>query len=92
MTRGTVPSVGLSEDGPAQNSFISEERLHQIRKSSLARIFCDNSDNITMMQRNVFLRPSTTDNDLMPCSEEIIPKMKLEAWREQHVKLNRHMS
>nr|XP_018900796.1 PREDICTED: peroxidase-like isoform X2 [Bemisia tabaci] len=79
-------------DNPSQPNSYREERLHQIRKASLARIFCDNSDNITMMQMNVFLRPSTTDNDLMPCSEEIIPKINLEAWREQHVKLNRHMS
>ncbi|CAH0749955.1 unnamed protein product [Bemisia tabaci] len=39
-----------------------------------------------------FISSYSRNNDLMPCSEEIIPKMKLEAWREQHVKLNRHTS
>jgi len=35
----------------------STEQLLQLRNASLARIFCDNGDNITHMQRNVFLKP-----------------------------------
>jgi hypothetical protein len=31
--------------------------LAQLRNVTLARIFCDNGDDITHMQRNVFLKP-----------------------------------
>ncbi|XP_029348684.1 peroxidase-like, partial [Acyrthosiphon pisum] len=42
----------------------NEYQLAEIRKVTLARVFCDNSDNITTMQKNVFLKPTTPDLQL----------------------------
>lgn len=38
-------------------NFVVAEQLAQIRNVTLARIFCDNGNNIIQMQPNVFLRP-----------------------------------
>ncbi|XP_014210778.1 peroxidasin homolog [Copidosoma floridanum] len=55
------------------------EQLRQIRKTSLARIICDNADNITRVQRDVFLLPDG-DNSFVSCGE--IPEIDLHPWSE----------
>ena len=40
------------------NFFLLTAQLGEIRKSTLARVFCDNADDIQMMQHNVFIIPS----------------------------------
>ncbi|KAL7298226.1 hypothetical protein TKK_0009216 [Trichogramma kaykai] len=58
----------------------STGQLEQIRKSSLARVLCDNGDNITRIQRNVFLLPGGRDNDFRSCDE--VPSIDLKLWYE----------
>ena len=53
------------------------EQLEQIKKASLARVLCDNADNITHIQRDVFLLPEG-DNAFVSCEE--IPSIDLRAW------------
>ena len=53
------------------------EQLEQIKKASLARVLCDNADNITRIQRDVFLLPEG-DNAFVSCEE--IPSIDLRAW------------
>lgn len=43
---------------PRQPNPFTKEQLSEIKKIKLSRIFCDNSDNIQFMQRNVFLKIS----------------------------------
>uniref|UniRef100_A0A914DXJ5 Peroxidase n=1 Tax=Acrobeloides nanus TaxID=290746 RepID=A0A914DXJ5_9BILA len=51
-------------------------QLAEIRRSSLARIICDNSDSINMVPREAFrLGP------VVPCSS--IPQMDLSHWQER---------
>lgn len=55
------------------------EQLTQIKQASLARIMCDNGDNITRIQPNVFLLP---DDHSGYVSCEDIPKIDLRMWAD----------
>uniref|UniRef100_A0A0K0D8A1 Animal hem peroxidase n=1 Tax=Angiostrongylus cantonensis TaxID=6313 RepID=A0A0K0D8A1_ANGCA len=50
-------------------------QLSEIRKSSLSRIICDNSNTITVVPREAFRL-----GHLTPCSQ--IPQMNLRKWKE----------
>ncbi|KAF2348536.1 hem peroxidase, partial [Trinorchestia longiramus] len=53
-----------------------------VRKASLAKILCDNLDDIDELQPNVFRPPTNNSrNGRMPCSD--IPGLNLTAWKEQ---------
>ena len=58
----------------------SLEQLEQIRKSSLARVLCDNSDNVSVIQPKVF-HVSDVTNTRVDCVGEEIQKMDLSPWR-----------
>ncbi|XP_060859433.1 LOW QUALITY PROTEIN: peroxidase-like [Metopolophium dirhodum] len=58
----------------------NEDQLTEIRKVTLARVFCDNSNNITMMQKQVFLKPEMADLQL--CNSQSIPKININHWSE----------
>ncbi|XP_076248599.1 peroxidasin [Calliopsis andreniformis] len=55
------------------------EQLAQIRQTSLARILCDNGDNINRVQPNVFLLPEG-DNRFVTCDE--LPYVDLRVWSD----------
>merc|ERR1719483_1994207 len=57
------------------------EQLVEVRKSSLARVHCDNGDDIKLMQPLAFRKPSLI-NPLVPCAAITIPKINLFAWQE----------
>lgn len=61
-------------------SVFRAEQLAQIQQVSLARILCDNGDNITRVQPNVFLLPEASRNDFVSCDE--IPYIDLSAWSD----------
>ncbi|CAI6373176.1 unnamed protein product [Macrosiphum euphorbiae] len=61
-------------------NIFNEYQLTEIRKVTLARIFCDNSNNVTMMQKKVFLIPEMADLQL--CSSQLIPKININHWSE----------
>ncbi|CAL4129857.1 unnamed protein product, partial [Meganyctiphanes norvegica] len=56
------------------------EQLQEIRRTSWARILCDNSDNIDSIQPLAF-RFSSRVNPLVSCSGNIIPQLNLLPWR-----------
>ncbi|XP_050520848.1 peroxidase-like [Daktulosphaira vitifoliae] len=60
----------------------TKQQLAEIRKVTLARVFCDNSDNISTMQQSVFFKPRSTANDLLPCKSPLIPKINLKHWSD----------
>ena len=54
-------------------------QLTQIKPSSLARIVCDNADNITRVQRDVF-RVAEVPHGYSSCDE--IPRVDLRVWQD----------
>ncbi|EDV23444.1 uncharacterized protein TRIADDRAFT_27445 [Trichoplax adhaerens] len=57
----------------------SPNQLTQIKRSSLARILCDNGDNITRVQNDVFLNVYY-EGDITDC--DAIPSIDLKHWYE----------
>ncbi|XP_014275345.1 peroxidase [Halyomorpha halys] len=62
-----------------QPSSFSSDQLTEIRKTSLARILCDNSDDLARIQPLAFIQPSFL-NQRIPCDSRAIPSMDLRAW------------
>lgn len=57
----------------------SPAQLTQIKQTSLARILCDNSDNITRVQRDVF-RVAEFPHGHSSCDD--IPRVDLRVWQD----------
>ncbi|KRT84503.1 peroxidase [Oryctes borbonicus] len=60
-------------------STFKPEQLTQIKQYSLARVLCDNGDNLTQIAPNVFILPER-QGGYVDCSE--IPKVDLKMWSE----------
>ncbi|XP_050301684.1 peroxidasin isoform X2 [Anthonomus grandis grandis] len=60
-------------------SVFKPEQLVQIKQYSLARVLCDNGDNITRITENVFVLPELQEG-IISC--EKIPKVDLKLWSE----------
>jgi len=60
-------------------SVFRSEQLVQIRQTSLARILCDNGDNITRIQPDVFILPEG-HNNFVNC--DAIPYVDLNVWSD----------
>eukprot|EP00092_Neocalanus_flemingeri_P014111 GFUD01015220.1.p1 GENE.GFUD01015220.1~~GFUD01015220.1.p1 ORF type:complete len:782 (-),score=165.86 GFUD01015220.1:101-2446(-) len=68
------------ENGDFSKSRFSENQLKEIRKSSMARILCDNTD-ITRIQPLVF-KLAGGDNSFIQCNDGIsIPRLNLEVFK-----------
>ncbi|XP_054710141.1 peroxidasin-like [Uloborus diversus] len=56
------------------------DQLVQIKQSSLARVLCDNGDNITLVTRDVFAVPKVQVPNFVDCST--VPQIELSVWTE----------
>lgn len=61
-------------------STFSPAKLTQIKQASLARVLCDNGDNITLISKDVFKLPALQSPKLVPCKS--IPSIDLRLWFE----------
>uniref|UniRef100_A0AAR5Q3E0 Peroxidase n=3 Tax=Dendroctonus ponderosae TaxID=77166 RepID=A0AAR5Q3E0_DENPD len=68
-------------DNPDQPKPFTYEQLREIGNVSLARIICDDSDDVQQMQKRAFAKVGLS-NPLFNCSSDEIPKMSLNAWQE----------
>jgi len=68
-------------DSASNPGKFTEEQLAEVRKSSLARIHCDNGDHVKLMQPLAFRKPSQI-NPLVPCDAISIPQISLYPWKE----------
>lgn len=60
-------------------SLFKPDQLREIKKTSLARILCDNGDNIDTIGENVFLLPEEQDG-LISCDD--LPTMDVRFWAD----------
>lgn len=65
-----------------QPGSFSEVQLQEIRKSSWARVICDNTDTIRAVQPLAFQLPNNGFNQPSSCRSGTIPRMNLQAWRQ----------
>ncbi|XP_068216250.1 peroxidase-like [Palaemon carinicauda] len=72
------------ENGDLESSF-NEAQLEQIRQTSLARVMCDNSDNLDMMQPLAFVQGHLANKRALCQIGNLIPRMSLEPWRNEPV-------
>ncbi|CAG9135347.1 unnamed protein product [Plutella xylostella] len=63
---------------PDEAGSFSKKQLVEVRRSSLARLLCDNAG-FSRVQRDVF-QPASESNPVVPCEE--IKKVNLEAWQD----------
>ena len=68
--------------GVDRNIAFSQQQLDEVRKTSMARIICDNTDEIDRIQPLAFKMPTSKANAMRACSEQSIPKVDLELFRE----------
>ncbi|XP_077288379.1 salivary peroxidase/catechol oxidase-like [Arctopsyche grandis] len=59
----------------------TQQQLEQIKKSSLARIICDNVPEIMTLPRNVF-KMADLSNEYVSCEGNAIKRMNLAAWQD----------
>merc|ERR1712048_543739 len=69
--------------GTDSNVMFSSEELREIRKSSLARLICDNSD-VDRVQPFVLKLPISNTNALRSCDEETIPRLNLNVFNRNN--------
>ncbi|XP_023314614.1 peroxidase-like isoform X1 [Trichogramma pretiosum] len=69
-------------DSTRQPKPFTTNQMAELKKATLARIFCDNGDNIAKMQSNVFLKPQV-GNELQSCQNfDAIERIDLTKWIE----------
>lgn len=73
------------EHGPGVNpGAFSPAQLREIKKTTLARLICDNSDQIQGQPPRALIRPDVPGNAPVSCSDSVaIPVLDYSPWREQ---------
>ena len=54
----------------------------QVRKTSMARIICDNTDELDSIQPLAFKLPTSKANAVRSCTEDSIPRLNLQVFRQ----------
>merc|ERR1719479_732794 len=57
-------------------------QLNEIRKTSLARIICDNTQNIDKIQPLVLYLENKENNPKVQCNNQIIPSVDISEWEQ----------
>jgi len=63
--------------GLSQQRAFTLGQLEEIRKTSMARIICDNTDDVDRIQPLAFKMPNSRANAMRLCTESSIPKMDM---------------
>ena len=76
-----IPCRYFYDHGDPNPGKLSPHQLVEVRRASLARVHCDNGDNIQLLAPLSFRRQSAL-NPLVPCSSLAIPRINLLPWKE----------
>jgi len=68
--------------GNDSNIAFTLPQLNEVRRTSMARIICDNTDELDSIQPLAFKMPTSRANAVRSCSEQTIPSVDLEVFRE----------
>jgi hypothetical protein len=72
------------ENSPQINpGHFSERQLKEIKKSTLARIICDNADGIALSTQSprAFIQSNLHGNEPVSCKSNVLPIIDLSAWK-----------
>jgi len=69
--------------GLNRNIAFSQQQLDEVRKTSMARIICDNTDEIDRIQPLAFKMPTSKANAMRSCTEDSIPTVNLNMFRDR---------
>ncbi|BES92212.1 Animal haem peroxidase [Nesidiocoris tenuis] len=67
---------------PNQPSSFTPEQLQEIRKVTMARVICDNTDLVDTIQKWPMVLPDHEINPRVPCKSGVIPTMDLSKWAD----------
>ncbi|XP_025832243.1 chorion peroxidase isoform X2 [Agrilus planipennis] len=73
------------EHSPKNNpEAFTPEQLQELRKASMSRLICDNSDRIYLNNQalNAFRKPGVPGNEFADCSGPVIPRINLQYWKD----------
>ena len=59
----------------------SPAQLAEVRKVSLARVLCDNAEDLTVVQPLAFQTPDV-NNKRVSCESQAIPRISVLPWKE----------
>jgi len=68
--------------GIDQNIAFTLPQLNEVRKTSMARIICDNTDEIDRIQPLAFKMPTSRANAMRSCTENSIPRVNLRVFQD----------
>ncbi|ALC46682.1 Pxt, partial [Drosophila busckii] len=70
-------------DSKVNPTAFSVEQLQELRKTSMARLICDNADHLALdaVPMSAFVRSDFAGNKLMRCDDPNLPAVNLNAWR-----------
>jgi len=66
--------------GVDQRRAFTQGQLDQIRMTSMARVICDNTDDVDRIQPLAFKMPTSRSNAMRLCSESTIPRVDLNVF------------
>merc|ERR1711923_370357 len=69
--------------GIDQNIAFTLPQLNEVRKTSMARIICDNTDEIDRIQPLAFKMPTSRANAMRSCTENSIPRVNLRVFQDR---------
>ena len=70
-------------ENPGWPSSLSPGQLQTVRSFSLARLLCDNTDEVETVQVRAMVLPDEEVNPRLPCTSRGIPSLDLHHWRDR---------